>query len=355
MNSEHKQSVNLSIFAFSTLQEDMETFAPNRKFNGFINDILERYSESAKASIHTVILQQRNRLREALEQDSDLMSELTPSQQEKIICLLDRETEASLENVKSASRGNFITFRLNKSNFQRFCADRTTASLNKDYYGGYFSRYFKAVIEEYCELSRYEREEVYFRDLIDTINQAIGLERMIRVEIETPFTESAKEVWDVRPYDIMPDTLHLYHYLIGRSVRAGGARRDEKIVSIRLSRIRKITILNKKTYRNGALSANEKKEILQKIQHSSVSFLIGEDQEIIVRFTKTGEKIYKNTLFMRPPLKCIDDKGNYHFLCSQLQALRYFIRFGPNAEILSPQESRQEFAELYRAAADLYN
>lgn len=354
MNSEHKQSINLSAYALSTLQEDMETFAPYRKFNGFLNDILERYSEYANASIHTMVVQRRSRLREALEQDAALMSALTPAQQDRVICLLDCEAQSTLENAKPLNRDKSITFRLNKGNFQRLCADKS-ASQNADYYGGHFSRYFKAVIEEYCELSRYEREGIYFRDLIDTINQAIELERMIRVEIETPYTDRTKEVWDVRPYAIRPDASHLYHYLVGKSVRAGGARRDEKTASIRLSRIRKITLLNKKTQRSGALSANEKKEILQKIQQGSISFLIGEDQEIRVCFTETGEKIYKNTLFLKPSLKCIDENGTYRFFCSQMQALRYFIRFGPNVEILSPPELRQEFAELYRAAADLYN
>ena len=356
MNSEHKQTINLSLYAISVLHDDMETFAPDQKFNGFLNDVLELYSESAEASIYTAMEHRRSRLRNALDQDSSLFSDLTPEQQRRIICLLDYETDASLnKNEKPLARGKSMTFRLNNKNYLRFCKKNETANPNLTYYDGYFSRYFKAIIEEYCELPRFQREEVYFRDYIDTINQAIEMTRMIRVEIETPYTVTPNEVWDVRPYDILPDASHLYHYLVGKSVKAGGARRDEKIASIRISRIRNISILNKKTHRSGALSASEKKEIQQRILKSSVSFLIGDELEIMVRFTKNGEKQYRNTLFMRPLLKNIDESGNYHFVCSHMQAEQYFIRFGADAEILSPEELRQSLAKKYKEAAYIYS
>lgn len=355
MNSEHKQTINLSFYAISILHDDMEAFAPSQKFNGFLNDILEMYSESAAASIYTAMEHRRHRIRQALDLDAALLTELTPKQQERIVCLLDKEAEVSFYNVeKSFSRGKSMTFRLNNRNYVRFFTDDKYANPNVAYYDGYYSRYFKAVIEEYCELPRFQREEIYFRDLINTINQAIETDRMIRVEIETPYTVSPNETWDVRPYGILPDASHLYHYLVGKSVRSGGHRRDEKIASIRISRIRKITLLNKKTHRNGALSVSEKKEIQQKIQRGSVSFLVGDEVEIIVRFTEAGKKIYRNALFMRPLLKNIDDNDNYHFVCSRMQAEQYFIRFGENAEILSPDELRLTIAEKFRAAADIY-
>ena len=102
------------------------------------------------------------------------------------------------------------------------------------------------------------------------------------------------------------------------------------------------------------LSAAEKKEIRQKINTNSVSFLIGDDCEIIVRLTEAGRKIYENTLFLRPSLKSLDNKGCYHFICTRMQAAQYFLRFGANAEILSPIELRQDFARFYRDASDLY-
>lgn len=64
--------------------------------------------------------------------------------------------------------------------------------------------------------------------------------------------------------------------------------------------------------------------------------------------------MYKHTLFMRPALNHIDDNGLYHFLCTQLQARRYFIRFGAEAEIISPTSLRREFAAVYENASKLY-
>ena len=162
------------------------------------------------------------------------------------------------------------------------------------------------------------------------------------------------ETWDVRPFGIQPNASHLYHYLVGKSVEAGGLRKDEKIASIRLCRIRKLTVLNKKTSRSGMLSAAEKKEIRQKISSNTVDFLIGEEEEIIVRLSKTGEKMYRNTLFLRPVLRQIDESGCHHFHCTRMQARQYFIRFGAEAEIISPTDLRKEFADMYRKALDLY-
>ena len=227
-----------------------------------------------------------------------------------MIRLLDTETETNLlEKTRLFSNGKTFTFRLNNRNYQHFFLGGKSMWPDTQYYGGYFSRYLKAVIEEYCVLPRFERETVYFRDYIEQIRNAIDSAKILRVEMESPFSDSGKEIWDVRPFSLIPDASHLYHYLIGKSVQAGGLRRDEKIASIRLSRIRGLSTLSKKTSRSGMLSAAEKKEIRQKINTNSVSFLIGDDCEIIVRLTEAGRKIYENTLFLRPSLKSLDNKG----------------------------------------------
>lgn len=355
MNTEQKQSINLSHYAISILHEDMEMFAPGQTFTGFLNDIIERYCDRADASIYSAIEKQRTRLRLALDHDPLLSGNLKKDQLEHIVRLLDSETESRLLNkARLYDSGKSFTFRLNNRNCQHFSLDSELAWPDTAYYGGYYSRYLKAVIEEYCELPRFNREEIYFQEHLETIQHAIDAAKLLRVEMESPFSNSGKETWDVRPFALMPDASHLYHYLIGKSVRAGGLRRDERIASIRLSRIRKLELLSKKTSRSGMLSASEKKEIRQKIRSNTVYYLIGDECEIIIRFTDAGIQMYKNILFLRPSLHHVDNEGCYHFLCTQMQALRYFIPFGAEAEILSPQELRKTFAEKYRDAAKKY-
>ncbi|MBQ4045263.1 MAG: WYL domain-containing protein, partial [Lachnospiraceae bacterium] len=223
-----------------------------------------------------------------------------------------------------------------------------------EYYGGYYSRYFKAVVEEYCRKPFFLREEIYFRDYIETIQHAVESGKLLRADIVNHSDVTNIESWDIRPFKLMPDVSHMYHYLIGKTVPAGGLRRDEIIASFRLSRIRKMYIINNKTTRNGNLSSAEKKEIREKIHKRSVSFLIGEECDIQVRFTESGKQQYKIILFMRPPLSYVDSKGDYHFLCTKEQAKRYFIRFGKDAEIIAPKDLRQYFAETYIEAARIY-
>ena len=83
MNTEHKQSINLTSYAESILKEDLELFAPDQTATGFLNDIIERYCDIADASIHTAIVRQRARLSHALDQDLSLSAELTDGQKEK--------------------------------------------------------------------------------------------------------------------------------------------------------------------------------------------------------------------------------------------------------------------------------
>ena len=354
MNTEHKQSINLTSYAESILKEDLELFAPDQTATGFLNDIIERYCDIADASIHTAILRQRARLIHALDQDLTLSAELTDGQKESVIRLLDSETEYRLlDKGPLYESGRTFTFRLNNRNYEHFFNDDSLDWPDADYYNGYFSRYLKAIVEEYCQLPLFRREEIYFREFIETIETAIASARMLRVEMISPLT--GRETWDVRPFGIQPNASHLYHYLIGKSVEAGGLRKNEKIASIRLCRIRKLTILSKKTSRSGMLSAAEKKEIRQKISNNTVAFLIGEEEEIVVRLSKIGEKMYKNTLFLRPIIQKIDESGCYHFQCTRMQARQYFIRFGAEAEIISPPDLRKEFADMYKKASGVYS
>lgn len=354
MNTEHKQSINLTSYAESILKEDLELFAPEQTATGFLNDIIERYSDMADASIHSAILRQRVRLAHALDQDMSLSAELTDDQKESVTRLLDSETEYRLLDKGALyDSGRAFTFRLNNRNYDHFFNDNSLDWPDADYYNGYFSRYLKAVVEEYCSLPLFRREEIYFHEFIETIESAIASARMIRVEMANPLT--GHDTWDIRPFGIYPNESHLYHYLIGKSVEAGGLRRDEKIASIRLCRIRKLTVLSKKTSRSGMLSAAEKKEIRQKINSNTVAFLIGEEEEIVVRLSKIGEKMYKNTLFLRPAMHKTDESGCHHFQCTRMQARQYFIRFGAEAEIISPADLRKEFADMYTKAASVYS
>ena len=354
MNTEHKQSISLTPYAEAILKNDLELFAPDQTSTGFLNDIIERFSDMADASNHSAILRQRERIGHALEQDLFLSAELTEEQKKRVIQLLDSETEYRLLD-KSAlySSGRTFTFRLNNRNYKHFFSEDDLDWPDADYYSGYFSRYLKAVVEEYCRLPLFRREEVYFQETIETIETAIASARMIRVEMSSPLTGC--DIWDVRPFGIQPNASHLYHYLIGKSVKAGGLRRDEKIASIRLCHIQKLTVLSKKTSRSGMLSAAEKKEIRQKINSNTVAFLIGEEEEIVVHLSKMGTKMYKNTLFLRPVLHQIDGSGCYHFRCTKMQARQYFIRFGAEAEIISPADLRTEFADMYRRATEVYS
>ena len=56
-------------------------------------------------------------------------------------------------------------------------------------------------------------------------------------------------------------------------------------------------------------------------------------------------------LYNRPEIVEVNDATNeYTFYCPELQAYKYFLPFGENAEILQPSSLREKLRQMYEKA-----
>ena len=113
---------------------------------------------------------------------------------------------------------------------------------------------------------------------------------------------------------------------------------------------------------SGNLTLEEKETLREKIALRGVQFLIGEEKDIIVKMNDSGKEKYNRLRHLRP--KYIEIKENdedndeyrheYKFNCTEAQAEFYFLKFGKDAKIISPESLRDKFKKSYKEAFELY-
>lgn len=360
INFDQKQRINLSARALDVLQLDEAAFYDGKSRTGFLNELLRRCAPGSDASVDSAVSQYRGRLEEILAKllrKSDAESALL----RKGIDAITKENEKSLsERALSWPRGTSVLFRLSNDNCKAFYGDgyeEEPIHPLPDCYGGKVSRYLKAIIEDYSSHTLYERESLYFHEEISLIRLAMDSGKAVRLTSAQPARDgqgASLVLWDVRVYDILPDDSGLYHYIVGMVAPATGAKQEEHVASLRLSRIRSVRILDNKSARSGRLTASEKRLLEKRINESRVQFLASDRDDIVVKLNPAGKITFSRVLYMRPRIDYIDGDGNYHFSCSRIQAEYYFEKFGGDAEILSPKELRDRFARRYQEAYALY-
>ena len=345
LNTEQKQRINLTLHAQEVLLNDHEQFAPHLTNSGFINELLYRFAPQADASITEMTERQRQTILQHLEKQ-----QLQAEQLEAVAeALVEPHRKELIRKALGYAKGTSIIFRLNNRNRELFydrnwpdaaCYDRKP------------SKYMKALIEEYASHTLYQREAFFFRDWITLAEASVSAGNLLRITTVNAFRE--KVVWDLRVYGILPNDAGLFHYIVGRSVRKGGRKSEERIASFRISRITDMRILSSSAARSGSLSRLEKKEIEEKIARDHVQFLVGEREECVVHLTEKGRRMYNQIQYMKPLVSFVDEDGNYHFECSAFQCYNYFYRFGENARIVAPSSLRESLLNEYKNAYEAY-
>lgn len=337
-SADYKQHLNLSTYAFEVIQNDIRSFMEKPSLSGFINKVLEEYIEIAEASISRAYGKKMDDL-------SDMLRDIPNSDdKEKIINILSEKYRDDLISISNNyPREQYVKFRLNKHNFNLLFENDCPEEQYYDSQG----KYIKAIVEEYSRKTPLEREAIFFCDRIAYIQSCIDSGNLLRINSRNNWT------YEVKPYRIQSDTSALYHYLIG--IASSPADRDKapKIASFRISFLREIS-MRPKSYKSGRIT-NEEKELIEKqVQSKGVQFLLGENQEIRVRLSNKGKKMYDTQLHLRPITSRVDADGTYVFFCTPSQIEYYFFKFGSDAEILFPEELRIRFQNKYKDALNKY-
>ena len=341
---ENKLRINLSPHADSILLHDLDVFQvePERRSTPkcvLINRIFEYFRDQAESSIASTLESRRIRLAGQLSEFPD------PQARETAIRLILRDDAEELKE-KSRKRleetGEPFLIRIFKDNLQYLLSDEGQAESQA--YNDKIGPYFKALLEEYCQLPYVERERIYFRKKKEEIDLAIRYRKMLRI-----VTRKQHRSY-VKPLELRTDPGRMYHYLVG--LTSSGREGPWKIGCFRLCFI---TDCKRLDY-SGFIPSDQEKEIRRAISERGVQYLSGEDpiQKILVEFTPNGEKSYRQILHLRPQYTSHDGLI-YEFHCPVKQAEDYFFKFGHNARILEPVYLAEKFQRKYQNAAKKYD
>lgn len=354
INEDRRIYINLSEYAQSIIEDDMRSFLPKKPKkemteSSFINTIFKNYRDAANASISI-------RKQEYAEQLKQQLYDNSSSQKETIIVQLsDYYANTLFEETKMYKKGKSKKYKLQTENLEYLMDEDCT----EDIYYKINERdsiplYLKAIIEEYCYKTYVERERIYYKDIIDKIKQAIpgktGKNKTDRKMLSLQLDNN--EQIKIKPYDITPNSIQSYNYLVGYAVYPSSPNYpNEYPISIRLSRIYNVKSLGTSAF----ISAQKKAELVNLIKTRDIAFLSTREESFTVRLTDYGIKKYNSIHHMRPMYIEKIDEHTYTFRCPKNQFQFYFFKFGSDAEVLSPPDVREQFKTMYLNALDIYN
>ncbi len=352
---ENKQRLNLSDRAYAVLLNDSDVFraadsskrASGGPSSNIINHIFSNFRETAHSSIAQAC--QSHKI--------DLEKALAPVQpdaaRERAVQLLLDEYQAQLvgELQHRTEKGNAFSFRIDMKNLNYLASEE--GQRESIFYGNRVGEYIKAVLEEYAEYPRVERERIYFKDILDEIQLAISHQTMLKLtmhSVSKTRSGNVNNILYIKPLGVRRDSERLYHYLVG--MKASCKNGPWTPGAIRLTSVKNANYLKQKAF----VSKEEKNFIENEIRKNGVQYLSDSHSAgtVKVRFTPEGERQYYQILHLRPLYTANPEPLVYEFSCTRFQAEIYFFRYGHNVKILEPKDLADKFRRRYQSAAKQY-
>lgn len=232
---------------------------------------------------------------------------------------------------------------------------------NEDYeiYPPDCAAFFIQVIAEYCKMSLIDREDIFYKQLIEAFNDDIELKYLLKLK--------KNDGWDtyIFPYSIeKSDDVHK-SYLTGFALRlTDKGYVYKKTLCVPLSKILSYQRIEK-IRPEKQISFDEtpeiqsyddmKKYIEGRFLTDGVLYLSDILRDVTVRLTDNGKEFFLSRTQHRPVYEF--DKNDDHLVhcrATQLQTFMYFFKFGGDAEVLEPNMYREGFIRQYRHALELY-
>lgn len=352
---ENKQRLNLSDRAYAVLLDDSDVFRgtdsakreSSEPSSNIINHIFCRFRETAHSSIALACQNHK------IDLEKTLVSVQPDAARKRAIQLLLEEYQTQLvgELQHRAEKGNAFSFRIDTENLAYLASEE--GQRESVFYGDRVGEYIKAVLEEYAEYPRVERECIYFKDILDEIQLAISHRTILKLtmhSVNKARSGTVNNILYVKPLGVRQDSERLYHYLVGMNA----SRKDGpwKPGAIRLTSIKNANYLKQ----TAAVSKEDKKLVETEIRKNGVQYLSDSHSvgTVKVRFTPEGEKKYHQILHLRPLYTANPEPLVYEFSCTRFQAEAYFFRYGHNVKILEPKDLADKFMRRYQSAAKQY-
>lgn len=362
--------VNLSENCWETINSDMRFFSlykENISLSGFLNTIIKNFYMTSKASIQSLLNKKKEELNQLLDkkyksENKELLEKIKSDLIDKYYKELKRDNL-----LYSKGSGHYFRINLDVANLLNDNAE------NQDIEdaGGSLGCYFKIILEEYAKLPQSERERIYYKEVVDVIEDAISHGKGIKI-IQRPFerfdksnTEKLSSItkinkYYVKPYKIVSDSSFQYIYLIGLSQMINDSSEEETRFEPHAFRISLIQRATKLISMNGFISKEVKSEIERRLSINGPSMLIDPNDplkmlSVKVRFTNHGLETLKRISYGRPKSFEKLDENTYVFKADFYSARNYFWRFANSVEILEPEALRESVKKMLTLSCKVYD
>ena len=366
-----KRYVNLSALCWETINSDIRFFSlygNEISLSGFLNTVLKNFYSTSKASI-TSLLHKKKEEYDAIFSKKEFKDKDPQTIQIVKKELLDKYHAELVKENLSYPKGTGHYFRVNNDVAELL--NDTVENEDIDDAGESIGCYFKVIFEEYARLPQSERIRVYFKEIVDVIEDAIANRKGIKI-VQRPFERFDKNnessfskivktnKYYVKPYKLVTDDSLQYLYLIGLSELASEdnqiQNKEMEPHSFRISLIQRATKLQSM---NGFISKDSKDEMDKRlIANGPQSFIDSNDPtkmlEVKVRFDNHGLETLKRISYGRPKSFKKIDSNTYIFYSDFFQARNYFWRFANNVEILEPLSLRESVKKLLLLTSEIY-
>ena len=350
--TEWKQHLNLSDSAWLIIEEDVRNFSNGAKYNlaGFLNRVFVNFYQEAEATISQRFLNKSEELA-AMFSSPEFKSMDKKTTELYITKILDVYEKSLIAKAGSYEKGDGKKFRINKENVEIL-----RESSENIYYNNSIGAYLKAIFEEYAMKPMYEREQIYFKDVMDILQSAISQKKSVKMSILKKINPNSHESYTrkfyLAPYKIIQDKTRMFNYVIGYSEELKGEGNEtwpKRAVCYRISRIDHLLIM---ASRSGFISKADQEAIDKMITEKDPQFLAGAIIELKAKFTDKGLESFNRQLYMRPTdfEKVEGEENTYIFRCTEVQAINYFFKLARDVEILAPERTRDKFIQRYRDA-----
>ena len=200
------------------------------------------------------------------------------------------------------------------------------------------SSFYRNLFNSYAHTPQNYRELIIFKENYELLLESIEKERKVSITLKNGDT-----IKDASIYKIDHAKEELFNYvLLGNS--------DNKPHTIRLSKIKYVSLLNTKRQIPDELITIFERQIKYGVQYP---FYSAHEGEIIVKLTTKGKELFKKIYLYRPVPNKIEE-NLYYFNCSYNQILHYFKRFGYDALIISPAELTEKMHNYHYFAYEKY-
>lgn len=209
------------------------------------------------------------------------------------------------------------------------------------------SQYIRRMLNSYFLKAMWERERIIFHDSCDIIQEVC--KRRYPLTFFIKWNNKAQH--EVIPYKLVAGTDGMYNYLVCAEINESTG--SQEVRSYRLNRITKLG------YGHGRMTMDSKiAEYCKRTVEESPQYAINDDEEICVKMSDAGEKLYNRIYFGRPRYIRINDSEDghyYYFRCSPMQVFHYFRRFdNSTAVIISPLSLREKMKDFHLSVYNSY-